>query len=282
MRSAELVSAGPATGTGTVAVTGSKGGVGKSNLVVNVAVSLARSGRRVLLVDGDLGLANVDVLLGLVPQRTVEHLVRGESTLEDLLLTGPSGVRVLPAASGVPELARLNGRNRKRLLTALARSSESADDVLVDTGAGLGEATLSLQIAASRVIVVTTPEPTSLVDAYASLKVIWTADPEKPVDLVVNNVDGDADGRRAYDQIARASKHFLGREPGWLGPVYRDPKVGEAVRRQRAVLDLFPTSPAARCYQRIALALASSDLVGDPGVDYWQRLLGGAASEWTQ
>ena len=270
------------TGTRARVITGSKGGVGKSNLVVNVAVALARCGRRVLVVDGDLGLANLDVLLGLVPQRTVEHLVRGEAGLEELLLEGPAGIRVLPAASGVPELSTLSGKSRKRLLSALADASANVDDVLVDTGAGLGEATLSLQLAASRVVVVTTPEPTSLVDAYASLKVLWSADPEKCIDLVVNNVENDADAQRAYEQISRASRHFLGREPGWLGPVYHDPRVGAAVRRQRALLELYPTSRAARCYERIALAVASSERFSDPAVEYWQRLLGTTSMEWTQ
>jgi len=241
----------------SLAVTGSKGGVGKSNLAVNLAVALRRCGRSVLLVDGDLGLANIDVLLGLVPGRTVEHLLSGAARLEDLLLDGPAGIRVLPAASGVPALARLAPEARARLAEALAAASTLADDVLVDTGAGLGDATLSLQIAASRVIVVTTAEPTSLVDAYATLKVLWTADPGKPVDLVVNAVESEEEGERAYEQIAKASAHFLGREPGWLGPVFRDPRVVECVRRQRALLDLFPASRAARCYERIALAVAA-------------------------
>lgn len=271
-----------ATAIGALAVTGSKGGVGKSNLTVNLAVSLARCGRRVLVVDGDLGLANIDVLLGLVPRRTVEQLVRGEAVLDELLLPGPAGIRVLPAASGVPELNRLNGASRKRLLTALAEVSSQVDDVLVDTGAGIGEATLSLQLAASRVLVVTTPEPTSLVDAYATLKLLWSADPGKRIDLVVNAADNDEEARRAFDQIARASQHFLGREPGWLGPVYRDPKVGEAVRRQRALLELFPTSRAARCYERIALCLVSDEQASDPMTDYWARLMGPVGTEFTQ
>ena len=135
----------------SIAVTGGKGGVGKSNLTVNLAVALGRWGRRVLLVDGDLGLANLDVLLGLVPKRNVEDLVRGEANLEELLIDGPDGVRILPAASGVPDLSRLNDDTRARLLAALSESASLADDVLIDTGAGIGDATLALQLAASRV-----------------------------------------------------------------------------------------------------------------------------------
>jgi flagellar biosynthesis protein FlhG len=267
------------TSTGALAVTGSKGGVGKSNLVLNLAVALGRWGRRVLLVDGDLGLANLDVLMGLVPERTAEHLIRGDASLDDVLVDGPEGVRVLPAASGVPTMARLDESSRRRLLGTLAEGAGQVDDVLVDTGAGLGDATLALQLAASRVIVVTTPEPTSLVDAYASLKVLWSADPEKPVDLVVNAAGDDEEAGQAYEQIARAARHFLGRAPGWLGPVYRDPKVPVAVRRQRALLELFPQCPAARCYERIATRLVSAPAVLGQAADYWRRLMVPAQEE---
>jgi flagellar biosynthesis protein FlhG len=239
-----------------IAVTGSKGGVGKSNLVINLAVSLGRCGQRVLVIDGDLGLANLDVLLGLVPERTVEHLVRGEAPLEELLIEGPSGIRILPAACGVPRLSSLDRDSRVRLLGLLNRATEWADEVLVDTGAGLGETTLSLQLAASRIVAVTTAEPTSLVDTYASIKILWDTEPDKRIDLVVNNVESEQEAHRAHAQIATACRHFLGREPGWLGTVYHDPELLSAVRSQRALAELYPTSRAARCYERIALRLA--------------------------
>jgi flagellar biosynthesis protein FlhG len=255
-----------------IAITGSKGGVGKSNLAVNLAVSLGRRGRRVLLVDGDLGLANVDILLGLVPTRTVEDFLHRRTSLEDLVVDGPRGVSVLPAASGVPRLARLEREPRELLLEGLARLSSTADDVLVDTGAGLGDMTLALQLAASRVIVVTTPEPTSLVDAYASLKVLWAADPDRRIDLVVSNATSDSEATQAHRQIARASRHFLHREPAMLGAVYHDARLVEAVRRQRAVLDLDPDCPAARCYERIATRISMQPAPDTGSLEYWNRL----------
>jgi flagellar biosynthesis protein FlhG len=256
-----------------LAVTGSKGGVGKSNLVVNVAVSLARWGQRVLVVDGDLGLSNLDVLLGLLPNRSVEHVMRGEASLEQALVEGPAGIRILPAASGIPELAELDPRTRERLLGLLEDSCRLVDVVLVDTGAGLGATTLTLQLAATRVLVVTTPEPTSLVDTYATLKVLWAADPHKPIDLVVNAAESEEEARGAFEQIAKAAHHFLGRAPGWLGAVYRDVRVPQAVRHQRALVELYPASRAARCYEQLALRLSLGCADESPAAAYWQRLV---------
>jgi len=240
----------------TLAITGSKGGVGKSNLVVNLAVALGRMDRRVVIVDGDLGLANLDVLLGLTPGKTVEHLLNGSADPEELLIKGPAGIRILPAASGLPQLSRLDPQQRERLCLALGRIARSADDVLIDTGAGLGQATLSLQLAASRVIVVTTPEPTSLVDAYASIKVLWDADPDKRIDLVVNSVSDEREAEKIHRQLSKACRHFLANDLGWIGPVFYDPEVGRAVRRQQALIELQSHSPAARCYERIAMRLS--------------------------
>ncbi|MCP3980614.1 MAG: MinD/ParA family protein [bacterium] len=257
----------------TVAVTGSKGGVGKSNLVLNLAVALGRWDHRVLLVDGDLGLANLDVLVGLMPRYTVDHLIQGEARLEEVLLDGPEGVRILPAGAGVPDLVQMNEERRATLFDGLSEGAGAADVVLVDTGAGIGPTTLALQLAASRVLVVTTPEPTSLVDAYATLKILWTVDPGKRVDLVVNRAADDDEARRIYKQIANAAAQFLDNRPGSLGAVYDDSHVTRAVRRQQPLLELFPDSPAARCYERIAMQISSTSAPRQPLRHYWEGLL---------
>jgi flagellar biosynthesis protein FlhG len=260
-------------GTMSLAITGSKGGVGKSNLALNLAVVLQRFGRRVLLMDGDLGLASLDILLGLAPKHTIEHLLCGGVGLDETLLEGPDGIRLLPAASGLPHLARLDAATRGRLLSIFAQTGALADTVVVDTGAGLSAATLALQRAASRVIVVTTPEPTALVDAYANLKVLWDADPDKPADLVVNAVESEAEGSRVHRQLERAAKALLGRAPGFLGSVARDRHVQDSVRQQRALLQAYPSSAAARCYERIALRILAGDAAARGEESYWDRLL---------
>jgi flagellar biosynthesis protein FlhG len=267
------ISTAAARGAMSLAVTGSKGGVGKSNLALNLALAMQRFGRRVLLLDGDLGLANLDVLLGLVPKHTIEHLLHGGVSLDEVLLEGPGGVRVLPAASGVPELTRLDAPTRGRLASILAESNALADVVIVDTGAGLGSATLTLQRAASRVIVVTTPEPTALVDAYATLKVLWAADPHKRADLVVNAADSESEAAQVQRQIGRAAESFLGRAPGCLGAVLRDSKIGDAVRQQRALLEAYPASIAARCYERIAARILADETKVPGDESFWDRLL---------
>lgn len=257
----------------SIAVTGAKGGIGKSTLVLNLAIALRRWGNEVLVVDGDLGLANLDVLAGVVPDYTVEQLVRGEIELEQVLIVGPQGVRILPAASGVPDLSRLDDGMRDRLLDVLTRLSAGVDRVLIDTGAGLNDTSLTLQLAADRVLLVSTPEPTSLVDAYASLKVLWMSDPTKRVDLVVNAARDESEARRTHEKLANAARQFLGGELGWLGWVEQDATVGRAVRRQRAICDLFPDAPASRGFERLALRLDSDGPLPDVEADnYWQRL----------
>ena len=264
----------PATAIGSapvIAISGGKGGVGKSTLALNLGVALSAQGRRVLLIDGDLSLANLDVLLGLTPDYNIEHLIRDETSLRQVLVEGPRGLQLLPAASGVPDLAGLEGGIRDRLLSTLSSSVHDVDQMIVDTGAGLGRTTLALQLAASRVVLVTTPEPTSLVDAYATLKVLWAADPAKPVDLVVNGADDEPQGYEIYRRLSSAAQRFLGATPGWLGPVLQDPHVVESVRRQSCLIEFAPDSPAAICYERIASVVAAPQGMHDCGA-FWRQL----------
>ncbi|HEX7599096.1 MAG TPA: MinD/ParA family protein, partial [Polyangia bacterium] len=170
-----------------VAITSGKGGVGKTNVVAGLALALAQQGQRVVVMDADFGLANLDILLGLSPKYTLEHVLRGEKVIEEILLEGPLGIRIIPASSGIQELTRLDTASELRLVQGLQRVAESADWLLIDTAAGIHDSVLKLLMAAQEVILVTTPEPTSLVDAYAMAKVLHLREATKPLWLLVNN-----------------------------------------------------------------------------------------------
>ncbi len=237
-----------------VSVVSGKGGVGKTSLSVNLAVAAARSGARVLLVDGDLGLANVDVLLGLLPRASAADVVSGSCRFEDAVLEGPAGLHVLPAASGRPDLLALRPSELSALILPLLASRHEYDLILVDAGAGIGTAVLSLAAASDQVLLVTSEEPTALADAYATLKVLGD---ETPVSIVVNAAKNLRRARSTHAQLARMSERFLGSRPElatWL-PV--DARVGDAVSRQTPLVELHPLSPVATRIVELARALVS-------------------------
>lgn len=238
-----------------VAITSGKGGVGKTNVVAGLAVTLARLRQRVIVLDADFGLANLDILLGLSPKYTLEHVLRGERVLEEILVEGPEGIRILPASSGIQELTRLDTASELRLVQGLQRVSATADWLLIDTAAGIHDSVVKLLMAAQEVILVTTPEPTSLVDAYAMVKVIHLRDPKKPFWLLVNNGQGPEEAEETIAQLQAATERFLGRSLDVLGMVPADPFLLQAVRQQRCVADVFPRSPSSKAFTRIARVL---------------------------
>jgi flagellar biosynthesis protein FlhG len=254
----------------TLAVTSGKGGVGKTNVVANLAVAMARTGRRVTVLDADFGLANLDVLLGLSPPYTIEHVFRGNRTLSEIAVAGPAGIRVIPATSGVPDLARLDARRRAKIARGIEELRQDCDLLLIDTAAGIAENVSSMLLAADRVMVVTSPDPTALVDAYAVLKVLAHRDPHKDVGLLVNGADAD-EAARIHAQIQSACRHFLGRSVALEGHVVHDPALEEAVRQQRAMVESHPLAPASRCFEQLAGRLGTS-LTTRPGPDFWDRI----------
>ena len=195
-----------------VAVASGKGGVGKTNVVAGLALALAQQGQRVVVMDADFGLANLDILLGLSPKYTLEHVLRGEKVMEEILLDGPLGIRIIPASSGIQELTRLDTMSELRLVQGLQRVSETADWLLIDTAAGIHDSVLKLLMAAQEVILVTTPEPTSLVDAYAMVKTVHLRDPHKPLWLLVNNAQNAEEAEETVDQLQAATRRFLSRD----------------------------------------------------------------------
>lgn len=240
-----------------VAVVSGKGGVGKTTLVANLAIALGRIGLRSTVLDGDMGLANVDLLLGVIPRRTIEHFFREGVPLEDLVVDAPFGVRVVPAGSGIPELTHLTEGDAHRFAVGVESLSASCDMLLLDAAAGIGEQTSRLAALADRVELVTWPEPAALVDAYAMLKVLAVQRPEQPVGLVVNGARDDDEARRVHRRLAVAAERFLERTIELDGVIRIDAAVADAARRQRPVLVTSPFSPASRAIERLALRVVS-------------------------
>jgi flagellar biosynthesis protein FlhG len=264
----------------TIAFTSGKGGVGKSSLVLNAGLALARRGRRVVLLDGDLGLANLTVLLGLAPRFDLRHVIAGERRLPEIVVRGPFGLRLVPAGSGVAELAALDGDARATLLADLGEISATADYLLIDTGAGIGDTVLSLVQASDEAIVVTRPEPTALADAYALMKVVLARHGNYPFHVLVNLARDDAEGRQVHDALAQILMRFVGYRPGFAGCVPADPVVGKATVEQSPFVIAAPRSPAARALDGLAAALTGAPAPPGTAASFWERLVRprGAAS----
>ncbi len=250
----------------TVAVTSGKGGVGKSALTTNLAIAMARAGKRVVLVDADLSLANVDLLLGMIPSANVGDIISGEKSIEDVLVDTPYGFKVLPAASGLERLANLDDFSRERLIRELSRIEESCDLLLFDTATGIGRQTMHFAGAADEILIVTTPEPTSFSDAYATLKVLLAGAhaAQATPSLVVNRVGSIEEARRTAKRIQTVAKRFLGVEPELLGHVPEDASVGSSVIKQEPLLSLFPQSPAAQALEVLTDRLLHAPQPHDP------------------
>ena len=238
--------------TRRVAVLSGKGGVGKTNLVANVALAASALPSRVLVVDGDLGLANVDVLLGIVPRTNVSQVIDGGRSFEEAIVEGPGGIHLLAAASGRSDLPGLGPAELARLLLPILSLEDRYELVLVDAGSGIGASVVSLAGVCDQAMLVLSGEPTSLADAYATLKVLARELPELPVEIVVNDVANETRARECHARLARMAERFLGASPPFAAWVPEDPRVPHAVAQQRAVVELFPDAPASRAYRRLA------------------------------
>lgn len=239
----------------TIAITGGKGGVGKSNIAVNVALELAMAGWRVSLLDADLALANADVLLGVNPQYHLGHVLSGERTLEEIVVETEHGLRLIPGGSGVEDLANLSRAQQQRLIAELLAMENDVDFMIIDTSAGIGHNVTSVLTAASHVVIVTTPDPTAVVDAYATIKVLHGRAPDKPISIVVNDVVGIGDADQIFGQLQAAARKFLQHPVEHLGSVPRDQELADAVRAQVPVVDYAPDTPASRSLRLIARQL---------------------------
>ena len=235
-----------------VAVTSGKGGVGKTSVAVNLAVGLSAMGRRVVLLDADLGTANADVLCNLFSQTTLSHVVAGSTTLAKAMVDAPGGFRLVPGASGLAQMAALSEFERARLIQQMSELERDADIVLVDTGAGIGPNVLGFAASSDQQLVVTTPEPTSITDAYAVIKTVYRRRDDCDISLLVNMVHGEAEARRTFDRIDGVCRRFLGLQVTYAGYLIHDDRVAMGVRRRRPFLLESPHCHASACIGRLA------------------------------
>lgn len=239
-------------GIRVISVTSGKGGVGKSNVVSNLAIALSSQGKKVLLIDADLGLGNLDVLLGLSPVYNLNHVLNGDKSIIDILIDGPAGIKIIPAGSGVQELTSLGQHEKLKLLDELDMLEEQFDILIVDTEAGISENVTYFTVAAQEIFVVVTPEPTSITDAYALIKLLATRYSEHHFKVLVNMAKDSEDALEVFRKLANVAGRFLDISLDYLGCVVKDDKIVEAVKRQKAVTELFPDSEAAQCFTTIA------------------------------
>ena len=259
-----------------VSVTSGKGGVGKTLTTVNLAIAARKMGRSVLIFDGDLGLANVDVVLGLQPRYNIRDVLDGNARLKDIVMEGPLGIRVIPSGSGISSLAQLSFVQRQQLMEQIETLDIPVDILLIDTGAGISENVLHLNSGADRVIVVTSAEPHAMTDAYAIIKVLAEEHQRKQFDLLVNQVRSTEEGLRVSDRIKEVAKRFLDIDVGFLGAVPYDPQIQKSIMQRRAASEQSAHTLAGQAWNRIARSVFShSDvqvLEGDVQ-DMWQNLI---------
>lgn len=235
-----------------VAITGGKGGVGKTNVSVNLAVALAKQGQRVMLLDADLGLANIDVLLGLHPTHNLAHVIKGERSLEEVIVPGPAGIQIVPAASGVQSMARLGPLEHAGLIKAFSDVSTNLDVLLIDTAAGISDSVISFTRAAQEVLVVVCDEPASITDAYALIKVLSRDHHLQRFHLLASMARSVQEGRELYDKLAKVTNQFLDVTLEFFGVVPYDDYLRKAVKKQCAVVDGYPKSRSAMAFMHLA------------------------------
>lgn len=257
-----------------IAVTSGKGGVGKTNVVANLAVSLSELDRKVIILDADFGLANVDVLLGLTPRYHLGHVLFGNRSLAEIIVQGPKGVRVLPASSGMQQMAELTTAQRNRLMHCFSSLEAETDYFVIDTAAGISRNVMHFLLSSQEIIIVSSPEPTAIVDAYAVIKIVLTENPKKQIQVLINCAENADEALDVYFQINSVVQRFLNREIDFLGHVELDPHVVKAVRSQMLVTQKYPDAPSSKCFRDIARRIRKQEkgevIYSGP---VWERLL---------
>lgn len=255
----------PQQGIKVVAVTGGKGGVGKSNVTLNVGMSLAAQGKRVLVLDADLGLANIDVMLGLRVHRNLSNVLSGECSLDDIIVHGPNGLMIIPATSGTQSMVELSTTEHAGLIRAFSTMQTPIDMLLVDTAAGISDMVLSFSRAAQDVIVVVCDEPASITDAYALIKILSKEHGIARFRIVANMVRSLREGQELYSKLTRVTDRFLDATLELVACIPYDNNVRLSMKKQRVIVDAFPKSPAALAFRALANQVSQWPIPQQPG-----------------
>ncbi len=267
----------PAPQPRVICVTSGKGGVGKTNIVTNLGYALAKAGKKVLILDADLNLANVDILLGLTPRYNLHHVFMGEKTLAEVLVQGPEGLLILPASSGIMELADLTEQQRLYFLAEMSALAQKIDIMLIDTAAGINNNVIYFNLAARERIIILTPEPTSLTDAYALVKVLSTRHDVKKFRILVNLARSEKEALAVFRKLSIVADRFLDSlSLDYLGHIPYDSKLPTAVREQRLVSDIFPDAPSSKMFSKLAgnIFQEEPEMKADGNIKFfWQGLV---------
>ena len=266
----------PKTNARVIAITSGKGGVGKTSIVANLGYAFTKLGKKVLIFDADLGLGNLDVLLGLAPKYNLAHVITEEKGIEDILIEGPGTMKILPASCGVQELTHLTRQQKINILTKLDVLIDGTDILLIDTAAGISTDVMDFNATAHEIIVVVSPEPTSITDAYALMKVLSLKYSEKVCKLLVNRTKRPEEGREVFRQLHLVTEQFLDINIEYLGNIINDEKVTRGVKNQKIVSELFPEAQVSRCFREIARRITASSPLNSPkdGCHLFMRHLG--------
>ncbi len=262
--------------THVYAVTSGKGGVGKTAVVANLAFTLAALDKRVLILDADLGLANIDVVFGLSPAYNLNHFFSGEQELQDIIVEGPNGIKILPAGSGIQNFTKLDAHQKMRLLDGLDSMHNHFDYVLIDTEAGISENVTYFNTAAQEIIVVTTTEPTAITDAYALMKLLSTQYHEKKFNLVVNQIQLEEDALDVYRKLTMVANRYLDISIDFLGSIPEDRQMHDSIRKQQVICDLNPGSKISQAFTKLAGRICSEPTQAEPKGNlqfFWKKLL---------
>ncbi len=259
-------------------ITSGKGGVGKSSLSVNLGLALVKAGKKVLLFDADLGMANVNVLLGIIPKFNLYHVIKGHKTLREIIISTPDGLDMIAGASGYSSLADLPEEARHSLIESFDEISPEYDFMIIDTGAGVGANVVGFASPADEVIVVTTPEPTAITDAYGVIKSIVMSSPGKPLRLIVNRTTSSLEGKKVAERVINITRQFLSAEVESIGFIYEDENVPRSVRKQQPYYSLYPKSKASSCLNAVSARLLNipedSFQTNESIGHFFRRLLG--------